>query len=71
MHFVLSQSITFYHSYSITIISHEKLFLFVVLSKPLFHSEAVFRMSANRSSLNIVMVNFDFLSGFGYCLIQK
>ena len=45
MHFVLSQSITFYHSHSITIISHEKLLLFIVLSKPLFHSEAVFRMS--------------------------
>ena len=44
MHFVLSQSITFFHSYSITIISHEKLFFFIDLSKPLFHSEAVCRM---------------------------
>ena len=44
MHFVLSQSITFFHSYSITIISHEKLFLFIDLSKPLFLSEAVSRM---------------------------
>ena len=44
MHFVLSQSITFFHSYSITIISHEKLFLFIDLSKPLFLSETVSRM---------------------------
>ena len=44
MHFVLSQSITFFHSYSITI-SHEKFLLFIDLSKPLFQSEAVSRMS--------------------------
>ena len=42
MHFVLSKST--FHSYSITIISHEKSFLFIDLSKPLFQSEAVSRM---------------------------
>ena len=44
MHFVWSQSIAFFHSYSLTIIFHEKFFLFIDLSKPLFQSEAVSRM---------------------------
>ena len=45
MHFVLSQSITFFHSYRITIIfSRKSFFLFIDLSKPLFRSEAVSRM---------------------------